>query len=148
MDLTVLSDEELEQLSLDIRVEQRLREIPQSIHVLNLDYLAKKGIVPGQEWVQPTGPFDSYPLDWTVTYGGKTWVSTVRGNVWQPGVEAWNEVVPEGAPPPDWVQPGSTNGYMKGAQVTFNGVVYTSLIDNNVWSPADYPTGWQADPPA
>jgi hypothetical protein len=26
--------------------------------------------------------------------------------------------------------------------VTFNGEVYESTIDANVWSPADYPTGW------
>ena len=24
-----------------------------------------------------------------------------------------------------------------------NGQVYVSLIDNNVWSPDDYPQGWQ-----
>ncbi len=43
----------------------------------------------------------------------------------------------------DWVQPDSTNPYMRGDKVRFNGVVYQSLIDNNVWSPADYPAGWQ-----
>lgn len=42
-----------------------------------------------------------------------------------------------------WEQPGSTNPYMKGDKVTYNGKTYESLIDNNVWSPADYPAGWQ-----
>lgn len=42
----------------------------------------------------------------------------------------------------DWEQPDSTNAYMKGDRVRFNGKVYESLIDNNVWSPAAYPAGW------
>lgn len=44
---------------------------------------------------------------------------------------------------PEWEQPDSTNAYMKGDRVRFNGKVYESLIDNNVWSPAAYPAGWQ-----
>lgn len=43
----------------------------------------------------------------------------------------------------DWVQPGSTNPYMTGDKVRFNGKIYRSLIDNNIWSPADYPAGWE-----
>lgn len=42
-----------------------------------------------------------------------------------------------------WVQPLSTNPYMKGAKVIFNSKVYESLIDNNVWSPTAYPAGWK-----
>lgn len=44
---------------------------------------------------------------------------------------------------PEWEQPDSTNPYMKGDKVRYKGVVYVSLIDNNVWSPADYSAGWQ-----
>ena len=44
---------------------------------------------------------------------------------------------------PDWEQPDSTNPYMKGNRVRFEGKVYESLIDNNVWSPAAYPAGWK-----
>lgn len=43
---------------------------------------------------------------------------------------------------PEWVQPNSTNAYSIGDKVIFNEKVYESLIDNNVWSPADYPAGW------
>ncbi len=43
----------------------------------------------------------------------------------------------------EWVRPDSANPYMKGDKVKFEGQVYESLIDNNVWSPADYPQGWQ-----
>ena len=44
---------------------------------------------------------------------------------------------------PEWEQPDSTNPYMTGDKVRFEGKVYQSLIDNNVWSPVDYPQGWQ-----
>lgn len=41
----------------------------------------------------------------------------------------------------EWQQPDSTNPYMKGDKVMFNGVVYVSTVDNNVWSPDVY--GWE-----
>ena len=41
-----------------------------------------------------------------------------------------------------WAQPDSTDPYMTGDRVEFEGAVYESTIDNNVWSPADYPAGW------
>lgn len=44
---------------------------------------------------------------------------------------------------PEWQQPDSTNGYMIGDKVIYNGQVYESLIDNNIWSPIGYPAGWQ-----
>lgn len=43
----------------------------------------------------------------------------------------------------DWQQPDSTNPYMKGDKVKYNGKVYESLIDNNVWAPDAYPEGWK-----
>ena len=50
---------------------------------------------------------------------------------------------PSGAVLP-WVQPESTNPYMKGDRVLWtDGKTYESLIDNNVWSPKAYPQGWK-----
>lgn len=43
----------------------------------------------------------------------------------------------------DWEQPNSTNPYMKGDKVRFEGKIYESVIDNNVWSPSAYPAGWK-----
>ena len=40
----------------------------------------------------------------------------------------------------EWVQPDSTNPYMKGDKVTHNGQTYVSDVDNNVWEPGAY--GW------
>lgn len=44
---------------------------------------------------------------------------------------------------PEWEQPDSTNAYMTGDKVLYNGTVYESIIDNNVWSPDAYPAGWK-----
>lgn len=37
----------------------------------------------------------------------------------------------------------STSPYMTGDCCTEDGTVYRSTIDNNVWNPADYPSGWE-----
>lgn len=52
-------------------------------------------------------------------------------------------VDPTGETVLDWEQPDSTNGYMVGDKVKFEGHIYVSVIDNNVWSPTAYPTGWK-----
>lgn len=45
--------------------------------------------------------------------------------------------------PPIWLQPlGAHDAYNTGDRVTFEGKVYESTIDGNVWSPAAYPAGW------
>ena len=57
---------------------------------------------------------------------------------WTPDVATslWAEVlIPDPEVIPEWKQPDSTNGYMKGDTVTHNGKTYESLIDNNVWEP-------------
>ena len=46
---------------------------------------------------------------------------------------------------PEWKQPtGAQDAYMIGDKITFEGTHYVSLIDNNVYSPAAYPAGWEA----
>lgn len=43
----------------------------------------------------------------------------------------------------EWTQPQQADeAYKKGDKVIFNGEVYQSTIDNNVWSPTAYPSGW------
>lgn len=55
----------------------------------------------------------------------------------------WAKVLNPSEDIPDWEQPDSTNAYMTGDKVRYNGKVYESLIDNNVWSPEAYPQGWK-----
>lgn len=45
---------------------------------------------------------------------------------------------------PEWVQPlGSTDAYTTGDIVSYNGKLYRSIIDGNVWTPDAYPAGWE-----
>lgn len=53
-------------------------------------------VLPGQSgdvgvWEQP-GPTNPYQFGDRVTHNGKTWVSDIDGNVWEPGVYGWSEV--------------------------------------------------------
>lgn len=54
-------------------------------------------VLPGQggtgigEWKQPDST-NPYQKGDKVTHNGKTWVSTVDDNVWEPGVYGWTEV--------------------------------------------------------
>lgn len=83
------------------------------------------------------------------TYGGvlyKCLQAHTSQDDWTPdvAVSLWATVlIPDPEVIPDWVQPDSTNAYMTGDKVRYNGVVYRSLIDNNVWSPDAYPAGWE-----
>ena len=45
---------------------------------------------------------------------------------------------------PVWSQPsGAHDAYNAGDIVDYNGTLYESLIDGNVWPPDTYPAGWQ-----
>ena len=44
---------------------------------------------------------------------------------------------------PEWVQPlGGSDAYNTGDIVSYNGTLYKSTVDGNVWSPEAYPQGW------
>ncbi len=45
---------------------------------------------------------------------------------------------------PEWVQPlGASDAYNTGDVVSYRDELYRSTIDGNVWSPDDYPAGWE-----
>lgn len=45
---------------------------------------------------------------------------------------------------PLWSQPtGAHDAYNTGDIVNYNGTLYESTIDGNVWSPESYPAGWK-----
>lgn len=44
------------------------------------------------EWKQPAGAHDVYKIDDQVNYGGFTWKSTAKDNVWAPGVYGWVKI--------------------------------------------------------
>lgn len=91
----------------------------------------------------------SYTVGTRVTYKGtlyKVLQAHTSQSTWAPDVapSLFAKVLTSdtGEPLP-WEQPDSANPYMKGDKVTYNGKTYESVIDNNVWSPDDYPAGWK-----
>lgn len=43
------------------------------------------------DWSQPLGSHDAYSAGDKVTHNEKHWISSVDGNVWEPGVYGWDE---------------------------------------------------------
>lgn len=91
---------------------------------------------------------DRYEKDARVNYEGilyKCLQAHIPQAAWTPTAapSLWAKVlIPDANVIPEWEQPDSTNPYMKGDKVTFNGITYESTIDNNVWAPNVY--GWIA----
>lgn len=146
MDIRDASDTELRRLKtmIDTELERRktLATAGRAMDEIARSVLAASGQVDGGEWVQPTDATNAYPKDWTVSHGGKAWVSLTPANVWEPP-NGWREVVAEGTVP-EWVAPtGAHDAYNAGDHVTFEGSEFVSLIDSNTWSPTDYPAGWE-----
>ena len=89
----------------------------------------------------------SYAVGDRIQYNGKLYkclqAHTAQAD-WNP-VDApslWAEVLAgqDGTAIGEWVQPDSTNPYMRGDKVNYKGQLYESEVDNNVWAPGVY--GW------
>lgn len=65
------------------------------------------------------------------------WTPTAAPSLWAKVLIPSPDIIPE------WEQPDSTNPYQIGDKVMFEGKVYESIINNNIWSPAAYPQGWR-----
>ena len=98
------------------------------------------------EWKADT----PYEVGFKVQYGGvlyKILQAHTSQSDWMPDVapSLFAKVLAgqEGTDIGEWEQPDSTNPYMKGDKVIYNGKTYESVIDNNVWSPDTYPAGWK-----
>lgn len=94
----------------------------------------------------------SYVTDERVRYGGKLYrcvQSHTSQADWEPDrtPALWTGVAKPGEIPV-WRQPtGAQDAYNKGDKVWYpekDTTVYVSLVDNNVWSPEAYPSGWEA----
>jgi chitodextrinase len=90
---------------------------------------------------------ESYAVGDRVRHGGYLWrclTAHVAQATWTPtdSPSLWARVlIPDPEVIPEWVQPDSTNPYMKGDKVTYQGQTWVSIIDNNVWAPDVY--GWE-----
>lgn len=65
------------------------------------------------------------------------WTPTAAPSLWARVLIEDPDTVPE------WVQPDSTNPYMKGDRVKHNGRIWVSILDNNTWVPGEY--GWEEE---
>lgn len=66
---------------------------------------------------------------------------------WKPDITAslYSPIGIDDSGYPVWSQPtGAHDAYNKGDVVNYNGAIYESLIDGNVYSPEAYPAGWRA----
>lgn len=66
---------------------------------------------------------------------------------WRPDVTAslYTPIGLDDSGYPVWSQPtGAHDAYNAGDIVNYNGKLYKSLIDGNVYSPDAYPSGWEA----
>ena len=103
----------------------------------------------------------AYALNQKVIYENATYISLGENNTTVPAegdswkvftveVEAGESENPETPsvenPAPgiitEWVSAENGGLYMKGDKVIYENETYESVIDNNVWSPVDYPAGW------
>ena len=89
----------------------------------------------------------SYSVGDRIQYNGKLYkclqAHTAQAD-WNPvaAPSLWAEVLAgqDGTAIGEWVQPDSTNPYMRGDKVNYKGKLYESEVDNNVWAPGVY--GW------
>lgn len=113
-------------------------------------------------WQQPIGAHNAYSTGDRVHYptaDGPVYESVIDGNCWSPDAypAGWQlveesggeeggeteEPEPEPSDVQEFVQPtGAHDAYNTGDRVTYNGNVYESTMDGNVYSPDAYPQGW------
>ena len=95
----------------------------------------------------------AYTVDTRIRYNGKLYrvvQSHTSQSDWTPDVTpALYTEVEEPGIIPVWRKPtGAQNAYMKGDKVHYpdaDSFVYTSTMDGNVWSPDEYPAGWEKE---
>ena len=131
-----------------IEKARKLREIIEGMAVNLDDATAIESVELFPAW---DGNGVVYVADQRVRYNGvlyKVLQAHTSQSDWSPEVAPSlfaRVLIPDPEVIPVWVQPDSTNPYMTGDKVYYpdeNGLIYESVIDNNVWSPATYPAGW------
>ena len=105
------------------------------------------------ELFEPWRPDTSYTADQRLRYGDKLY-RCVQAHTsqtdWTPDATPalWTEVAKPGEIPV-WRQPtGAQDAYNTGDKVHYpdaDSPVYESTVDNNVWSPDEYPAGWSKE---
>lgn len=136
------------------------KEAQKAMEMLNMDFQAQVQTLPDEQALMVPTVFPlwavgvPYQVDFKVRYNEvlyKVIQAHTSQEDWHPdvAVSLFTKVIVGEVDPGtgeqvvlDWVQPDSTNPYMKGDRVIFEGVVYESTVDNNIWAPNAYPQGW------
>ena len=119
-----------------------LRELIEQASASLDDETALTGVELFPAWDEET----EYTADKRVRYDGvlyKCLQSHTAQADWNPvdAVSLWARVlIPDPEVIPEWIQPDSTNPYMKGDKVKYMDKTWVSDVDNNVWEPSVY--GW------
>lgn len=104
------------------------------------------------DFIKPIDTEHEYHIGDKVRFEEKIWICVKDNNSWSPiewpeGWEIWIADPPEEPEEPeipDFVQPAVPDDeYHIGDRVMFEGQVWESVIDNNSWSPTNYPAGWK-----
>lgn len=91
-------------------------------------------------------PDTVYAVGYRVQYNGVLYLVITdhqSQESWAPDVSPslfTKVLIPDPNVIPEWEQPESTNPYMKGDKVMYEGKVWISDMDNNVWTPSEF--GW------
>ena len=129
-----------------VELAQKLRPYIEKAALFLSDEDALEAVDLFPKWDENHG---EYKKDDKVKYEGilyKCLQTHLAQSGWTPiaATSLWTKVlIPDENVIPEWEQPDSTNAYMIGDKVMFEGEIYESLINNNIWSPAAYPAGWQ-----
>lgn len=137
------------------------KEAQKAMEMLNMDFQAQVQTLSDEQALQVQSVFPVWQVDVDYVVGFKVRYNDILYKVlqahhsqadWAPDVAVSlfarvlvGEVNPDTGEQEilEWVQPDATNPYMTGDKVMYNGVVYESTIDNNVWVPDAYPQGWK-----
>ena len=121
---------------------RKLRKTIENLAISLDDENAAKNMELFEAW----HPDTDYAVDDRRRYGDylyKCLQAHTSQTAWNPAdaPSLWARVlIPDPHDIPEWVQPSSTNPYMKGDKVRHLGKVWVSDVDNNVWEPSVY--GW------
>lgn len=139
--------EDMQRLQTAVETATRNRYVlvhaEEQVDSLNRQVSEEMGRELGDPWTAPTGAVDAYAIGAVVEHNGAQWRSLIPGNVWEPGVSGWREIAADEAVPPAYVPPtGSHDAYQKDDRVSWDGSIWRSRIDGNVWTPQAHPQGW------
>jgi hypothetical protein len=112
-----------------------------------------RGLVTDEQAIEVKELYPTWKVDMEYAVGERILYNDILYKVLQNHIsqETWTPdvapslfakvLIPDENVIPEWEQPDSTNPYMAGDKVMYDGKTWTSIVDNNVWKPSEY--GWE-----